>query len=289
MTIRWLLHHVAVEFIGSLSLLFIGCMQTAWSGTSPYTQAAAFSAIFTTFRSMWAGVELDPLACIPELLIYPYLASNIGRAKIFLSIIAQFGGAICGTLLARFFYGAEGMNAALTLPQNDMMTGYHIVISEALFCLLMAFSNQIFHHQTYTKWRRKLEADETKPAIVNEFLINVNNNHPVPSAGNAVSALVNRRLNTDNNNNNNDDNNNNNDSPNSDWKSNLQEPIAVGTLYFIAIGTMAPLTSGSFILTRTFGPAIVQGYYEYSFFYVLGQFIGHFLATFGVYIVYYEH
>ena len=67
------------------------------------------------------------------------------------------------------------------------------------------------------------------------------------------------------------------------------EPIAAASVLAVAISAMRYTTNGSFIITRSLGPAIILGFYDNLFYYFLGQVAGQVTACVFVRIVLFDH
>lgn len=244
MSKAWVSKHVFAEFLGSFIFIFAGTMQCASPIGGTFSQAAAFSTFFTVARSFHKSVNLSPLFSISEAIIFAEMRKGIGLVATILSVFAQFAGALTGMSLTYFFYHnhPDRLMKTLTIPKEDSVEWHHILVSEFLFTFMMSLAS------FYILFKKHAEFH-----IKNNPL-----NHATPASDSEKHSAV----------------------KDEEIFSFELESSAVGSLYFSGIASMGELTGGSFIITRSFAPAVFKNNFSHFEWYAIGQLVGVALALF---------
>jgi glycerol uptake facilitator-like aquaporin len=260
MTFHWLFRVFAFEFLGSMFLFFVGMSQTASPNASPWTQASAFGFTSASIRSLRLGISLNPLDTLAELVLFRKKLSLWRYAKALGSIVSQIVGSIIGTYFALQVRGSVSMQRTFTVPKTDDVGVMSVVVSEFVFTSIIAFCSMKIQYDTIRSW----DEATSDPVISSNAVIGT------PDAVVAVkkkpagllSAIAGALSSVD------------------------IEPVATSGVYVLAVTTMAELTGGSFVLTRSLAPAVVLkgvdfacSEYHWVGVYFASQCVGHLMVV----------
>ena len=241
MTTAWLCIHALFELVGSAAFVFGGALSACGSSPSAWSDAAAYSGVWTFFRTARQSASLDPLQSIPELIVYKYHSTTVGLIKVVSSVIAQLTGSVIGAYLVLVFLDGDTSGLIPAVASEAADRSYNpwiLALGDFIWCLIIAGVSYTYQLQTMRDW--KLDKDNKKEGGRAPDTLTA-------STGSFIQPKI--------------------------------EGAAVGSVLLAAIALMYSFTGGSFIITRSFGPAFVTGIWTNLGWYFLGQVGAHMLVA----------
>lgn len=244
--------HFFFEFFGTAMFVFVNTM--LGSSIDP-NRAFTTSFVWGGIRWIRPSAMLDPLqTLVPELLILRYHLSLLGWFKIIGSIAMQIGGCIFGAYMSYLFQGSneEFFSENLTAPPDGVSApAYLLMLGDFIWVFPMGLVSYTYIWSLIKKYK-----DKQDKLAAESCGIEINGQ---PEDSDDVQLIP------------------------------QIEAAATGSVLFLAIDSMYQTTKGSFIITRSLGPAIILNNYTFLGWYFLGQVAGQLLACLCVYFALFDH